>query len=227
MSRKFIFSLAAAATIAAAATLASSAADARGFGGGGFGGGHFGGGGFSRGGGFGGGHFGGGFGRGGGSAAITSARTQLRPIPALATIRRSASPATESLGGLRIIVTGSGAMAAGSTATATRCRRRCRRGGCSGCHAWSVHLPDQDLHAGRPRRVRGPLHQGIGQRARRWYRSDASGQDLGSHPAGSSDECRGSLAGADHHELRRQDLPGLPGGQRSDPEELKTTAYSN
>jgi hypothetical protein len=65
MSRKFLFSLAAAATIAAAATLASSAADARGFGGGGFGGGHFGGGGFARGGGFGGGHFGGGFGRGG------------------------------------------------------------------------------------------------------------------------------------------------------------------
>jgi hypothetical protein len=64
MSRKFLFSLAAAATIAAAATLASSAADARGFGGGGFGGGHFGGGGFARGGGFGG-HFGGGFGRGG------------------------------------------------------------------------------------------------------------------------------------------------------------------
>jgi hypothetical protein len=51
MSRKFIFSLAAAATIAAAATLASSAADARG----GFGGGGFGGGGFARGG-FGGGH---------------------------------------------------------------------------------------------------------------------------------------------------------------------------
>jgi hypothetical protein len=57
MSRKVIFTLAAAATIAAAG-LASSAADARGFGGGG--GGHFGGGGFSRGGGFGGGHFGGG-----------------------------------------------------------------------------------------------------------------------------------------------------------------------
>ena len=69
MSRKVIFSLAAAATIAAA-TLASSAADARGFGGfggghfGGGGFGHFGGGGFGRGGGFGGGHFGGGF-RGG------------------------------------------------------------------------------------------------------------------------------------------------------------------
>jgi hypothetical protein len=45
MSRKVIFSLAAAVTIAAAATLASSAADARGFGGG-----HFGGGGFGRGG---------------------------------------------------------------------------------------------------------------------------------------------------------------------------------
>jgi hypothetical protein len=60
MSRKFIFSLAAAATIAAAATLASSAADARGFGGGGgFGGGHFGGGGggFARSSGFGGNHF--------------------------------------------------------------------------------------------------------------------------------------------------------------------------
>jgi hypothetical protein len=48
MSRKFIFSLAAAATIAAAATLASSAADARGGFGGGFGGGHFSGGGFAR-----------------------------------------------------------------------------------------------------------------------------------------------------------------------------------
>ena len=59
MSRKILFTLAAAATIAAAATLASSAADAHGFGGGGFGGGHFGGGGFARGGGFGGSHFGG------------------------------------------------------------------------------------------------------------------------------------------------------------------------
>ena len=69
-----------------------------------------------------------------------------------------------------------------------RRRRRNRRA------ARSLHLPDQELHAGRHGRVPGSVHQGNGERAgRRHFRS--SGRRAGSR------------------ELRRQDLSGLPEGQ--------------
>ena len=223
MSRKVILALATAATIAAA-SLGSTAADARGFGGGG---------------GFGGGHFAGGGGglRAAGVVAATSVaaepRSQPSAVPATAACRfiqfsRRGTPAFLGIpagGGTTTTGTGSSVTAAGSSSMTWASPMR--RPGCSR----PLHLPDQDLHAGWPRGVRGRLHQRSGQRpGRRRPRCRRHPGDPGAKcadPAGGRKDLRRD-AGADLAELCGPHLSGLSGSEPADgagsSEELKMSA---